>query len=76
MKNKNVFKNVISYTLLCYALLGVIISLDFQFDLDLFEEAYYTFGRGKEGGASTSPIFFGLAAVAGAILLSFPQKKD
>jgi len=57
-----------------------------HFNSDEFQEIIYNwgwfddmdfmiFGRGHEGGASNAPIFYGLSAIAGAVLLASINKE-
>lgn len=58
------------------SLIGMSVALSYQFELDWFKYDYKTFGRGNDGGASNSPIFYGLMAIAGSILLTTVNKKN
>jgi hypothetical protein len=76
MKNLEKTKLIFGYILIGYSVIGIIVALSYQFNLDLFDYDYRTFGRGGEGGASNSPIFYGLSALAGAILLATVKKEE
>jgi|TARA_B110000046_G_scaffold122131_1_gene128791 hypothetical protein len=76
MKNLEKTKMIFGYILIGYSIIGIIVALSYQFDWDWFEYDYRTFGRGDEGGASNSPIFYGLSAIAGAILLATVKKEE
>lgn len=76
MKNLEKTKLIFGYILIGYSIIGIIVALSYQFDLDWFDNDYRTFGRGDEGGASNSPIFYGLSALAGAILLATVKKEE
>lgn len=76
MKNLEKTKMILGYILIGFSIIGGIVALSYQFDWDWFDRDYYTFGRGDEGGASNSPIFYGLSAVAGAILLATVKKEE
>ena len=74
MENFESLKKVIGLFLCGFALLGAAIALFFHFDLFVGENGKF-FGHGDvfdwvEGGASNAPIFYGLMAIAGSILLS------
>lgn len=65
------FKKITGVTFLIIGILGVLMCLSYTFDLDLFDRDNDYFGRGFDGdSASNSPAFFGLIAIAGALLLS------
>jgi len=68
-------KMIFGYVLIGYSIIGIIVALSYQFDWDWFRYDYRTFGRGDEGGASNLPIFYGLSAIAGAILLGTIKKR-
>lgn len=76
MKNLEKTKMIFGYILIGYSIIGIIVALSYQFDWDWFKYDYRTFGRGNEGGASNSPIFYGLSALAGAILLATVRKEE
>ena len=76
MKNLEKTKMIFGYILIGYSIIGIIVALSYQFDWGWFEYEYRTFGRGDEGGASNSPIFYGLSAIAGAILLATVKKEE
>ena len=52
-----------------------LVALSYQFDWHWFND-YKTFGRGNKGGASNSPIFYGLMAIAGSILLATVKNDE
>ena len=57
---------------------GVLAGLSFLFEWDVFgryDENEF-FGDGGFGGASNLPIFFGLMALAGALLISKNEKDN
>jgi hypothetical protein len=70
MKNLEKVKMILGYILIGFSLIGMLVALSYQFDWDWFNYDYKTFGRGDEGGASNSPIFYGLMSIAGAVLLA------
>ena len=76
MKNLEKTKMIFGYILIGYSIIGIIVALSYQFDWDWFEYDYNAFGRANEGGASNSPIFYGLSAIAGAILLATVKKEE
>jgi len=76
MKNLEKTKMILGYILIGISLVGMLVAVSYQFDWDWFDRDYRTFGRGNEGGASNSPIFYGLMAIAGAILLATVQKEE
>ena len=63
------FKLVIALTFLFVSILGIIIFLSMLFDLELFNEDGYIFGRGVDGGASNTPIYLGLLSITKIYLL-------
>lgn len=65
----NSTRKVFGIILLSFSFFGVIACLSFIFNLDLVSKDFVIFHRGDEGGASNTPIFFGLCALAGAYLL-------
>jgi hypothetical protein len=72
-------KKIIGLLMCGFALFGAIIALCFHFDLFTGNNGKF-FAHGDifdwvEGGASNGPIFYGLIAVAGAILLSSVKHK-
>ena len=75
MKNLEKIKMIIGYILIGFSIIGMLVAFSYQFDWDWFEYDYKTFGRGADGGASNSPIFYGLMAIAGAILLATVKKE-
>lgn len=76
MKNIEKTKLVFGYILIIFSLIGVVVAVFYQFDFHLFELGFYSFGQGHEGGASNIPIFYGLSAIAGALLLASVKKED
>ena len=76
MKNLERTKMIFGYILIIFSIIGIIWALSYETDLDLLESSYYTFGRGREGGASNLPIFYGLSAIAGSILLASVKKES
>ena len=75
MKNLEKTKMILGYVLLGFSVIGVLIALSYQFDLDWFGRDYITFGP-WDGGASNTPTFFGLIGVAGAILLASVKNEE
>ncbi len=76
MKNLEKTKMILGYTLIGFSVIGMLVALSYQFDWDWFKYDYKTFGRGDEGGASNSPIFYGLMAIAGSILLATVKTEE
>ena len=76
MKHLEKIKMILGYVLIGTSLVGMLVSFSYQFDWDWFDLDYKTFGRGNDGGASNSPIFYGLIAIAGAILLATVKKEE
>jgi uncharacterized membrane protein YuzA (DUF378 family) len=76
MKNLEKTKMILGYILIGIALVGMLAAFSYHFDWDWFNRGYIIFGRGDEGGASNSPIFYGLLAIAGAILLATVKKEE
>ena len=76
MKNLEKTKMILGYILIGYSIIGIIVALSYQFHWDWVKYDYRTFGWGKEGGASNSPIFYGLSAISGAILLATVKNED
>ncbi len=76
MKNLEKTKMILGYILILTSLIGMLVAFSFQFDWDWFKYDHYTFGRGYEGGASSGPVFYGLMAIAGAILLATVKKEE
>jgi|AntRauTorckE6833_2_1112554.scaffolds.fasta_scaffold04185_2 hypothetical protein len=76
MKNLEKAKMIIGYTLIGFSIIGMLVAFSYQFDWDWFKYDYKTFGRGDEGGASNSPIFYGLMAIAGSILLATVKNEE
>lgn len=66
---------ILGYILIGFSLIGMIVSISYLFNWDLFKNDYYTFGRGDGGGASNTPVFYGLMAIAGSILLVSVKKE-
>jgi hypothetical protein len=75
MKFLEITKMILGFILIGISLIGTLVAFSYQFQLDLFVLDYGTFGRGTKGGASNSPIFYGLMAIAGAILLTTVKKE-
>lgn len=75
MKNLEKAKMIISYVFIGYAIIGMIVAISFQFDWDLFDRDGRVFDW-QEGGASNLPFFYGLMAIAGAILLSTVKNDE
>ena len=67
---------ILGYILIGTSLVGMLVAFSYQFDWDWFDFDYRTFGLGIEGGASNSPVFYGLMAIAGAILLATVKKEE
>jgi len=76
MKNLEKAKMILGYILIGFSIIGGIVAFSYQFDWDWFDNDYNAFGRGNDGGASNSPIFYGLSAIAGAILLATVKKGE
>ena len=66
---------IVGWVFLCVAIIGALMYLSYQFDLDLAKRDYIIFRRGDEGGASNGPVFLGLVAIAGAFLVSKYNKS-
>jgi len=75
MKNLEKTKMILGYILIGTSLVGMLVAFSYQFDWDLFDWDYRTFGP-WDGGASNSPVFYGLMAIAGAILLATVKKEE
>ena len=75
MENLEKTKMILGYVLIGISLVGMFVAFSYQFDWDFFNRERSIFGRGDSGGASNSPIFYGLMAIAGAILLATVKKK-
>lgn len=77
MKNSEKTKMIFGYILIGYSIIGIMVAISYQFDLDIFSHLdYRTFGPREGGGASNTPIFHGLSAIAGAILLASVKKEE
>ena len=74
-------KKTFALIFISIALFGALLLLAFVFDVDLPRDifkrsiSYYLWGSKEDGGASNAPIFFGLMAVAGAMLLVSVKEK-
>ena len=66
---------IVGWVFLCVAIIGALMYLSFQFDLDLARRDYEIFRRSSEGGASNGPVFLGLLAITGAFLVSKHKKS-
>ena len=75
MKNLEKTKMILGYILIGTSLIGMLVAFSYQFDWDWFRLDYASFGW-VDGGASNSPIFYGLMAIAGAILLATVKKDE
>jgi|TARA_B110000908_G_C9940507_1_gene308043 hypothetical protein len=76
MKNLEKTKMILGYILIGTSLIGMLVAFSYQFDWDWFGRDSRTFSRGIEGGASNTPVFYGLMAIAGAILLATVKKDE
>jgi hypothetical protein len=76
MKHLEKTKMILGYFLIGISLVGMLVAFSFLFDWDWFERDGNQFGMGYDGGASNSPIFYGLLAIAGAILLATVKKEE
>ena len=75
MNNLEKVKMIIAYVLIGHSIIGMIVAISFQFNLSLFERDNAVFGWVDGGGASNLPIFYGLMAISGAILLATVKKE-
>ena len=66
---------IVGWFFLCVAIIGALMYLSYQFDLDLAKRDSLIFRRGAEGGASNGPVFLGLVAMVGAFLVSKYKKS-
>ena len=82
MKRKEKLIIVLGYVLVFYAVFGILISIIYYFCRPSNSDAYFkkaalgTFSYSFDGGSSNLPIFFGLCAIAGAILLTLPKNRN
>lgn len=66
----NLFKKITGITFLFFGFLGVLMCLSFIFNWNWFDRDFHIFGRAYDGDSSSnSPAFFGLIAIAGALIL-------
>lgn len=75
MKKLEKTKMILGYILIGFSIIGIISALLFQFggaELFFFFDEFYHF---KGGGTSNLPIFYGLCAIAGSILLATVKKE-
>lgn len=76
MNKLDILKLVMALLMCGVALTGAFLAFCYQFDWFYsfnsghFADVHLIFGRGDEGGASTTPIFYGLFAISGVYLLS------
>tara|TARA_X000000950_G_C13798124_1_gene612325 strand:+ start:105 stop:647 length:543 start_codon:yes stop_codon:yes gene_type:complete len=83
LKNKQMYfvdkiKLILGISLICFSLLGIVVAISYQFDLDWFKYGNHSrynyarkvFGGYSEGSASNLPFFYGFMGLAGSILLS------
>ncbi len=70
------FQTAIGYVLVGIAVIGALGFLSYLFDWDLFTHDSEVFGRGRKGGASTSPVLVALLALVGSGILGPLRKKD
>lgn len=75
MKTLEKTKMILGFILIGFSFIGIIVALSYELGWELVKYDYKTFGRGSEGGASNAPVFYGLSAVAGAILLATVKKE-
>ena len=75
MKKIEKTKMILGYILISFSIFGGFVSLTFLFDLGWIHGDFIFFGRGNAGGASNTPIFYGLSAIAGAMLLASINKE-
>jgi len=76
MKNIEKIKIIFGCILIGYAIIGIFTGLSYQFGWDLFKKGRAIFGWSANGGVSNAPIFYGLTAIAGSILLATVKDKD
>ena len=78
MKNLEKIKFRIGLTLLLFTLIGLVLFYLESFIGEDFLSVRTSkiWRRGAEGGASNTPIFFGLCGIAGAILLASVKKEE
>ena len=75
MKYLEKTKMILGYILIGTSLIGMLVAFSHLFDWDLFRRDWI-FGRGVEGGASNTPVFYGLMAISGAVLLATVKKDE
>ena len=73
----DIIKKILSFILIGFSIIGIIVAISFQFGLNWFdiESRDFVFSWMSEGGASNLPIFYGMSAIAGAILLATIESK-
>jgi hypothetical protein len=62
---------IFGFIFIGFAALGLLLSFTYLFDWGWVKYDYKVFGWGSDGGASTTPIMYGLCSIAGSILLRF-----
>ena len=75
MKNIEKTKMILGYILISFSIFGGFVSLTYLFDLGWIQGENLFFGP-FDGGASNTPIFYGLSAIAGAMLLASITKEE
>lgn len=76
MKNIEKTKMILGYILISFSIFGGFVSLTYLFDLGWIHYDFLFFGPTSDGGASNTPIFYGLSAIAGAMLLASVTKEE
>lgn len=76
MKNMEKTKMILGYILISFSIFGGFVSLTYLLDLGWIQGDFLFFGPWSKGGASNTPIFYGLSAIAGAMLLASVTKEE
>ena len=76
MKNIEKTKMILGYILISFSIFGGVVSLTYLFDLGWIHDDFLLFGTSHAGGASNTPVFYGLSAIAGAMLLASVTKEE
>ena len=76
MKNIEKTKMILGYMLISFSIIGGFVSLTCLFNMGWIHDDFLFFGPTSAGGASNTPRFFGLSAIAGAMLLASVTKEE
>jgi hypothetical protein len=69
------FKKITGVTFVMFGVLGVIMLMSYELNLDWFRAESTFFSRGNDGGASNAPIMFGIISLSGVFILGQAQEN-